>query len=156
MKSLFVASLLVALSTCNPQVSAPPSGDNSVEVTLEDTPEQQQQNNDYRRWRFVPGNQQQDSDSQFAHWRYEFYAGSDKPLGTAADTTAIKALVSSTIPPTMRWISRSVVVVAADCYTAASSSGDRCLYVLEKHGSKWKLTHHYSHRLSLLFGLTNR
>ena len=40
------------------------------------------------------------------------------------------------------------LVVAADCYSDAHFSRRvRCLYVLEKHGSKWKVTHHYSHGL---------
>lgn len=104
---------------------------------------------------FDPKNQQPvpHFDSQYSHWKFEFYAASDKPLGTPTDTNMIRALIPSTIPPTIRWVSRSVVVVAADC----SSNGEfRCLYVLEKHGSKWKLTHHYPHELNLIFSLTNR
>lgn len=121
------------------------ASDNSVEVTLEDTPEQQAPQT---RWRFRPGSANPDSDSQGVQWRYKFYAGSDKPLGSARDTAAVKVLVPSSMPITIRWISRSVVVVAADCYSDAGSRGRvRCLYVLEKHASKWKITHHYSHRL---------
>ena len=118
------------------------AGENSVEVTLEDTPE----HHETPRWKFTPGQSADDRDQNgFMQWRYKFYVGSDKQLGTAADTAAIKALVPLTMPPKIRWISRSVVVVAADCYTDASSRGRvRCLYVLERHGSKWKLTHHYS------------
>ena len=73
-------------------------------------------------------------------------AGSDKRLGTAADSAAIKALVPSTPPVTIRWVSRSLVVIAADCSSGTSFSGRlSCLYVLEKHRSKWKITHHYFH-----------
>jgi hypothetical protein len=120
------------------------ASDNSVEVTLEDTPSQ----NPPPHWKFRPDSAAQDSDSQGVHWRSKFYAGSDKRLGTLRDAASIKRLVPSSMPITIRWISRSVVVVAADCYFDASSRGRfRCLYVLEKHGSKWTTTHHYSHRL---------
>jgi len=124
------------------------ASDNSVEVTLEDTPDQQQsQQTAFRRWRFQPRPAIQDSDSQGAQWQFKFIAGSDKRRGTAADSAAIKALVPSTTPVTIRWVSRSVVVIAADCSSSASFSGRlSCLYVLEKHRSKWKITHHYFYR----------
>jgi hypothetical protein len=51
---------------------------------------------------------------------------------------AIKRLVPATGLPTIRWVSRSVVVV-----DTSPSWWTRYLYVLEKHGAKWKLTHHY-------------
>ena len=123
------------------------ASDNSVEVTLEDTPDQQQsQQPAFRRWRFQPRPAIQDSDSQGAQWQFKFIAGSDKRLGTAADSAAIKALVPSTPPVTIRWVSRSVVVIAADCSSGTSFSGRlSCLYVLEKHRSKWKISHHYFH-----------
>ena len=124
------------------------ASDNSVEVTLEDAPEHQQAPQTSLRWKFRPGAAIRDSDSEGGKWRYKFYAGSDKPLGTAADAAAIKRLVPSTMPVAIRWISRSVVVVAADCYSDISLSAHvRCLYVLEKHRSKWKVTHHYAHGL---------
>ena len=126
------------------------ASDNSVEVTLEDTPDQQQsQQPTFRQWRFQPAPAPaiQDSDSQGAQWQFKFVAGSDKRLGTAADSAAIKALVPSTTPVTVRWVSRSVVVVAADCPSSASSTTRlHCLYVLEKHHSKWKMTHYYVRR----------
>ena len=124
------------------------ASDNSVEVTLEDTPDRQQSPQPaFRRWRFQPGPTIQDTDSQGAQWQFKFIAGSDKRLGTAADSAAIKALVSSTTPVTIRWVSRSVVVIAADCSSGTSFRGRlSCLYVSEKHRSKWKITHHYFYR----------
>src|SRR5438270_2794334 len=110
------------------------ASDNSIEVTLEDTPDQQQsQQPAFRRWRFQPGPAIQDSDSQGAQWQFKFIAGSDKRLGTTADSAAIKALAPSTTPATVRWVSRSVVAVAADCSSSALSNARlHCLYVLEK------------------------
>jgi hypothetical protein len=127
------------------------AGGNSIEVTLEDTPQQQQApQNSFRRWRFGQQPAQQDSDTQFSRWDYKFKWGSDKSLGTAADTSAIQASVPSTMPVTIRWVSRRVVVVAADCHQESSSgSGERCLYVFEKQGAKWKLAQHYAHRWHL-------
>ena len=94
-----------------------------------------------------------DSDSEGGQWQFKFKAGSDKRLGSAKDAAAIKALLRSSMPVTIRWISRSVVVAAADCYSDARFSRRvRCLYVLEKHGSKWKITHHYSHDLPAIVG----
>jgi hypothetical protein len=140
MKARLVVPLLLGLA------GVVHASDNSVEVTLEpppppraleNTPDQQQsQQPAFRRWRFQPGPASQDSDSQGAQWQFKFIAGSDKSLGTAADSAAIKALVPSTTPVTIRWISRSVVVVAAD----------HRLFVLEKHRSKWKITHYYFRR----------
>jgi hypothetical protein len=126
------------------------ASDNSVEVTLEDTPQQQpSQEPALRRWRFQPRATIQNSDSQYLQWRYKFYAGSDKPLGTARDIATIKSVVPSSMPISIRWLSRSAVAVVADCYSDSHSGGHiRCLYVLEKHGSQWKITHHYSHWIS--------
>jgi hypothetical protein len=142
MKARLVVPLLLGIS------SVVHASDNSVEVTLEDTPDQQQsQQPAFRRWRFQPRPAFQDSDSQGAQWQFKFIAGSDKRLGTTADSAAIKALVPSTTPATVRWVSRSVVAVAADCSSSASSrEPPHCLYVLEKHRSKWKITHHYFYR----------
>jgi hypothetical protein len=120
------------------------ASDNSVEVTLEDTPELQQTQT-YYRWKSTP--QEVDSDSNYTQWRDKFLTGSGKRLGSAADAAAIKRLVPATIPPTIRWLSRRVVVVVSGCRSEASSSGKmRCLYVFEKQRSKWKLTHHYRTR----------
>jgi hypothetical protein len=122
------------------------ASDKSDDVFYEEVPEHQPH------WKFRPGPAMQDSDSQGGEWKYKFITGSDERLGTARDTAAIKTLLPSTMPVTIRWISRSVVVVAADCYSDAHFSRRvRCLYVLEKHGSKWKLTHHYSHGLPAIF-----
>jgi hypothetical protein len=66
----------------------------------------------------------------------KFEGGSDKPLGTPKDTAAIKALVPARISPTIRWVSRSIVVVSGGC-RSPNVLGGRCFYVLEKHGSKW-------------------
>ena len=140
MKGRLVVPLLLGLA------GVVHASDNSVEVTLEDTPDQSQLPA-FRRWRFQPGPAIQDSDSQGAQWQFKFIAGSDKRLGTAADSAAIKALVPSTPPVTIRWVSRSVVVIAADCSSSASSrEPPHCLYVLEKRRSKWKITHHYVYR----------
>jgi len=118
------------------------ASDNSDDVFYEEVPEHQPH------WKFRRGPAMQDSDSQGGQWQYKFITGSDKRLGTAWGAAAIKALLPSTMPVTIRWISRSAVVVAADCYSDAHFSRRvRCLYVLEKHGSKWKLTHQYSHGL---------
>jgi hypothetical protein len=126
------------------------ASDNSDEVFFEEIPEHQPH------WNFVPrAPQEVDSDSNYMQWRYKFLSGSDKRLGSEADTAAIKQLVPATIPRTIRWVSRSVVVVASDCHSDASPSRRmRCLYVFEKHGSKWKLTHHY--RGAAWVGLTRR
>jgi len=121
------------------------ASDNSVEVVLEDTPaDQQTQVRAFENYRRKASPQEVDSDANNAQWQYKFETASDKRLGSAADTAAIKALVPATIPPTIRWVSRSVVVAASGCYLDASSSHRmRCLYVFEKQGRKWKLTHHY-------------
>jgi hypothetical protein len=117
------------------------ASDNSVEVTLEDTPEHPRS---FEAWGRKPAPEEVDSDGDSLHWRYKFEAGSDKRIGSAADEAAIKALVPPTISPTIRWVSRSVVVVTSGCYLDASPNHVlRCLYVFEKHASKWKLTHHY-------------
>jgi hypothetical protein len=98
----------------------------------------------FEKWHHKREPQEIASDGNYAVWRYKFEAASDKQLGSTADTTAIKALLPATIPPTIRWVSRSVVVVASGCYSDASSTHHAtCLNVFEKHGSKWKLTHHY-------------
>jgi hypothetical protein len=120
------------------------AGDNSIEVTLEDTPADQSQLRSFENWRHKPAPQESNSDANYWQWRYKFEAGSANQLGSAADTAAIKAMVPPTIPPTIRWVSRSIVVVASACCSDASSNRPaRCLYVFEKRGSKWRLTHHY-------------
>jgi hypothetical protein len=118
------------------------ASDNSIEVTLEDAPPDQQPHlKAFETWRRKPTPQELNSDGNFAQWKFKFdYVASDKRLGRSGDTSAIKALVPATTPPTIRWVSRSVVVVVAGCHSDPSK---RCLYVFEKHGSKWKLTHHY-------------
>ena len=122
------------------------ASDNSIEVTLEDTPEHQESSQtDKNRWKFRPQTATKFDWNDFMHWRNKFWSGSEKQLGSAADRNAIKALVPLTMPPIIRWISRSVVVVSADCYSDRLSSGRvRCLYVLEKHRSSWKVAHHFS------------
>jgi hypothetical protein len=123
------------------------ASDNSDEVFFEEIPEHQ------FHWKLGP--QEVDSDSNYSEWRYKFLSGSDKRLGSATDVAAIKHLVPATMPPTIRWLSRSIVVVVSGCYSDASQSGRmRCLYVFEKQHSKWKLTHHY--RCSAWVGLTGR
>jgi len=126
------------------------ASDNLDEVFFEEIPEHQPH------WNFVPtAPQKVDSDSNYDRWQYKFLSGSDKRLGSAADLAAIKHLVPATIPPTIRWVSRSVVVIASGCHSDASPTRRmRCLYVFEKHGSKWKLTHHY--RCRPWVGLTKR
>jgi len=127
------------------------ASDNSVEVTIEDTLPQTPPPH----WKFRQDSAAKDSDSQGDQWRGKFITASDKPLGTAKDTRAIEALVPSSMPLTIRWISRSVAVVSADCYSDPHSSVHlRCLYVLEKRRSKWQVTHQYLHHGPLTFGLT--
>lgn len=114
------------------------ASDNSVEVTLELTPPETPPPH----WKFRQDSAVQDSDSQGAQWRGKFITASDKPLGGAKDTRAIETLAPSLKPLTIRWVSRSVVLVLGDCSSDAHSRL-RCLYVLEKHRSKWTLTHRY-------------
>jgi|SRR5437588_2063231 len=114
-------------------------GNNSVEVTLEDTLAQQEKDaverqQQARRWHFFPS-PRHDSDSRFEHWRSKFNAGSDKRLGNAKDEAAIKSIVDAV---TIRWVSRRLVVVDAGG-----------LKVLEKKGSKWEITHYYIPRIYL-------
>jgi hypothetical protein len=120
------------------------AGDKSIEVTLEVTPPEDPQGSQLRsfeEWRRKPAPQEVNSDGNGAQWIFKFdYVASDKRLGSAADTASITALVPVTTSPTIRWVSRSVVVVSSAC---RSNVTGRCLYVLERHGSKWKLTHHY-------------
>jgi hypothetical protein len=129
-----VATLLLAVA------ATVHASDNSVVVTLEDTPSQ----NASHHWKFRPGSIPQDSDSQGDQWRDKFITASEKRLGSAKDAIAIEALMPSSMPLTIRWLSRSVVLVSADCcFDAHSKVRLRCLYVLEKHRSKWNVTHHY-------------
>jgi hypothetical protein len=118
------------------------ASNDSDDVFYEEVPEHQPRF-EYRRAPTI-----EDSDAEGGQWQFKFKTGSDKRLGTARDAVAIKVLLPSTMPVTIRWISRSVVAAAADCYSDARFGRRvRCLYVLEKHGSKWKITHHYSHDL---------
>ena len=119
------------------------AGSNSVEVTLEDTLEQQQkdaleQQQKYRRWHFSPKPQDHDSDSHFEQWRFKFNTASEKRLGNAKDEIAISSVLSDTSTAAVRWVSPRVVV--------AEAGG---LKVLEKKGSKWKITHRYRPRIYL-------
>jgi hypothetical protein len=120
------------------------ANDNFIEVTLEVAPPEDQRDSQlksFEQWRPKPAPHEVNSDRDFSQWKFRFdYVASDKPLGSPGDTASIKALVSATTPPTIRWLSRSVVVVASACHSAVTG---RCLYVFQKHGSKWKLTHHY-------------
>jgi hypothetical protein len=137
MRALLGVSLLLGLTAV-----ARASG-NSVDVTLEDTLEQQQkekleEQQKYRRWQFTPKPQDHDSDSHFEQWRFKFYTASEKRLGTAKDEIAIKSILSVTSPIMIRWFSPRVVLVEAGG-----------LKVLEKEGSKWKITHRYRPRIYL-------
>ena len=116
---------------------------NSVEVTLEDTLDQQQKDKleeqqKYRRWHFNAKPPVHDSDNQFEQWRFKFNTGSDKRLGNAKDEIAIKSVLSDTPPIMIRWVSPRVAVVEANG-----------LIVVEKRASKWKITHHYRARIYL-------
>ena len=151
MKPVLAFALIVGFT------AAVQASDNSIEVTLEITPaDQQAQRNvlvpDASGWSLLqsavadqhkPPPQKTNSDPNYGYWRNKFEGGSDKPLGRPKDTAAIKALVPAAISPTIRWISRSMVVVSADCRSHTLWGGERCLYVFEKQGSKWSLTHHY-------------
>ena len=123
------------------------ASDNSIQVTLEATPGERQAQRVIvvvpDAYRHKPPPQKINSDPNYGYWRNKFEGGSDKPLGRPKDTAAIKALVPATIPPTIRWVSPSIVVVSADCRSHTLWGGERCLYVFEKQGSKWSLTHHY-------------
>lgn len=138
MKAGLVITLIIGFS------AVVQASDNSIEVTLEDSPESTQRT---FHWKFVT--REVNSDSNYAQWRYKSLAGSDMRLSTRRDTRAIKQLVPGTVSPTIRWISRSIVVVVSACRfetnasTRVSSLPVRCLYVFEKAGSIWKLTHHY-------------
>lgn len=137
MRAPLVVMLLLGVSAV-----ARASG-NSVEVTLEDTLEQQQketleQQQKYRRWHFTPKPQDHDSDSHFEQWRFKFNTASEKRLGNAKDEIAIKSVLSDTSPIMIRWVSPRVVVVEVGG-----------LKVLEKEGSKWKITHRYRPRIYL-------
>jgi hypothetical protein len=94
-----------------------------------------------RRWKFSP--QYKDSDDKFLEWQAKFNGGSIRRLGSAKDAAAISSLLPATKSRTLHWVSRSVVVVMSACPFDASSTNQYCLYVCEKHGSKWNLTHHY-------------
>jgi hypothetical protein len=94
-----------------------------------------------QRWKFRP--QEPDSDDQYQQWRFKSYSGSDKQLGSPKDAAAINALVPGPKPAKLCWISRSIVVVISACRFDALSNQRRCFYVLEKHRSKWSITHHY-------------
>jgi len=124
------------------------ASDNSIDVTLEGARGEQQAQRVLvvvpDAYGHKPSPQNTNSDANYGYWRNKFEACSDKPLGRPKDTAAIKALVPATISPTIRWVSRSIVAVSADCrppppYVVAAG----CLYVCEKHGSKWNLTHYY-------------
>jgi hypothetical protein len=144
-----VARLIIAVLLVSCRCFAGPPPD-SVEVTLESTPEQKQpsqaETEAYNHWKRGP--QEADSDTNYEHWRHKFvFTASDKRLGSARDVASIKKLLPSTVPPTMRWVSRSAVVVVSSCYSDSSPMvRKQCLYVFEKHGSKWKLAHHYYYR----------
>jgi hypothetical protein len=129
--------------------------DNSVEVTLEDTLGDQQAQGKVLVldvYLHKPPPQKTDSDADYGYWRNKFEGGSDKPLGTPKDTAAIRGLIPATISPTIRWVSRSIVVVSADCRPPPPYVlGGRCLYLFEKHGSKWSLTHYYRWPHQLFF-----
>src|SRR5437667_8189258 len=105
------------------------ANDTSLEVTLELTPPEDPQGfqlRSFEQWRPKPAPHEVNSDGNFAQWKFNFdYVASDKRLGSAADTATIKALVPAGTPPTIRWVSRSVVVVASAC----SDVRARCLYV---------------------------
>jgi len=123
------------------------ASDNSIEVTLETPPGDQKAQRKVLvpdAYSHKPPPQKTNSDAHYGYWRMKFEGGSDKPLGRPKDTAAIKALVPARIAPTVRWVSRSIVVVSADCRPPPPYVlGGRCLYVFEKHGSTWNLTHYY-------------
>ena|ERR1700736_4293732 len=81
--------------------------DNSVEVTLEDTPEQQT-SKDNQRWKQKPrlsecDQKRTERDGKgYFKWRSKFDNGSDKPLGTSADITAVKSLLPNIQSVTIR------------------------------------------------------
>lgn len=71
-------------------------------------------------------------DNTYGEWHYKFITATDKQLGSALDVTLIRSEVP--IPdPTIRWVSRSLALAA----------GNKNLYVIEKHHSKWEITHRF-------------
>jgi hypothetical protein len=101
-----------------------------------------------QRWKLQA--EDNDSDAGYSEWEAKFSKGSVRRLGSAKDTNAIKALLPTTTFQD-RWVSRSTVVVMSTCRFKGSSYDQRqCLYVFEKHGSKWSLTHHYRVRQPFL------
>jgi hypothetical protein len=129
-------ALAMLILSCRCFAGLPP-----VEGELGSTPEQPSADH-WRRWKFRP--QETESDEHGDYWWFQFKIGSDKRLGTAADEVAIKAFVPAGIPPMVRWVSKSGVVVLSACRIDATSVKlRRCLYVFEKHHRKWNLTHHY-------------
>ena len=95
-----------------------------------------------QRWKFEA--QDNDSDNRYFEWESKFNSGSIRRLGSVKDTAAITALLPATKYQKLRWVSRSVVVVMSACRTDPSSTDrQHCLYVFEKYGAKWNLTHHY-------------
>jgi hypothetical protein len=126
--------LVIFLLSCRCFAELPP-----VEGEL---PPQPTPSVDWRqRWKLQT--QDSDSDNRYLEWETKFSRGSVRRLGSAKDATAIRALLPATTSQ-VRWVSRSAVVVMSACrYQASSTYQQPCLYVFEKHGSKWNLTHHY-------------
>src|SRR4051812_19887828 len=99
--------LAIVVLSCPCFAGLPP-----VEGELGPAPEQPSAD-DWRRWKFRP--QETKSDERGDYWWFHFKLGSDKRLGTVPDETAIKASVPASIPPLVRWVSKSVVVVLSAC-----------------------------------------
>lgn len=71
-------------------------------------------------------------DDTYGKWHFKFITASDKQLGSPKEIAKIRSELP--IPdPTIRWLSRSLVVAA----------GANRLYVLERHHSKWEMTHRF-------------
>jgi hypothetical protein len=129
------AWLASAFAMVTTSLAQPP--EKSIEVTLEDTPQQQPHAHVYRFAKPSPTPSTErpvrGQYDGYSSWRFRFLAAPDKQLGRRSDIAAIQSLLPPSSTRTIRWISRSTVVACAD----------RTLYVFEKHHSKWQIVHHW-------------
>jgi hypothetical protein len=86
------------------------------------------------------------SDQMLRHW---FNKASKEPLGTEADTVAIKKAILDNMSgldnPKIgetRWLSPTLIIARAEWYTSPEGAGG-FYYILEKHGSDWKVLKRY-------------
>jgi hypothetical protein len=122
----------VALASIVAATAAAHASGNYPDVTGEETPQQS-------RWHFKPTQRavtRYDAEretNEYMRWRYKFVTALDRRLGTSRDVAAVQREIQSNAA-TLRWISPRVVLVSANGF----------LYVVEKHGSRWKVIHRYT------------